>query len=196
MQKHARSTDFAAISILLITVLLSAALMVGCSGAGGGGQTGPALSDSEAQAVTGTVAAGVQAAISNAMASAFSSVKGIGERTSYPISASGPGYTVSGTESEDASGASFSLTITFSGYTYSGITFNSGSASYHVTVTLGSGGTESWNGTYTGSFNLTYGGGKYDYGWNLTMASSNGASFTYSGSFTINGKSYSWTGVT
>ena len=96
---------------------------------------------------------------------------------------------------DDLTGATFSMTITFSGYSYSGITFNSGSASYHVTATMGVGTTISWSGTYTGSFNLTYEGSKYDYGWNLTLVSSTGSDFTYSGSFTINGKSYSYSGI-
>ena len=81
------------------------------------------------------------------------------------------------------------MTMTFSTYASTGVTIVSGTATYGLSV---SGSSESL--TYSGTLSILYSGVSYSYIFNIAATESSSGTVTYSGTYTINGYSYTYGG--
>jgi len=160
----------------------------------GGGGSAP-LADASAQSLTVSVMTGVSQAISAAVQGGLSpnlleprdAIRTPALSTST-INYSGSGYSVSG-EITAGTDIQYLLEITFSGYSSGDVRLNSGRASYYF-YSLSTG---TINGSYGGSFSVTYQGKTYAYSWNITISGST-SGYTYRGSFTLDGYTYTYSG--
>ena len=181
--------------VLLGLGLAALVFLASCSQPGSSSSTPP--SNAQAQIITTNVLAAMQAALGASPAS-YKTSKGVGTQSNpAPGTYSfGPnnesGYTISGSYTWTGSYvSSATLTITFASYTYNNVTLNSGTAT--MALTGDASGDE--NLVYTGSFNITYQGTPYTFGWDLTYNYvASGTTITYSGYFTIDGQQYTYTG--
>lgn len=177
--------------VLLGVGLAALVLLASCSQPGAS-STPP--SPAQAKTITANVIAAISAAFTASGAGTkAASGKGLASQdTTYSGSYSGNGYTVAYTAtSYTAGGGTATVTITFSGYSYSGVTFSSGKAILAYTADAAG----DFNFAYTGNFNITYNGTAYTFGWNLTANyTAATTSYTYSGTYTIDGQSYTYTG--
>jgi hypothetical protein len=202
---------------VILSIFFTAALsvLIGCSSSpGSSGSSGSAsttsapLSTTNAQALTGNIMTAISDALTNAVSGISFSITGtksryIGmipvqgiimqSRFTTNISYIGNGYSISGSETSNATNESANLTITFNNYTdkaVSGLTLTSG------TVTLT--GSENLTGSpiivtvvYAGNLDIIYQNTSYTYSWDLTaiinLTAQTGA---INGTFTINNYNY------
>ena len=175
----------------LFLFLVVVALVVGCSHPGAS-STPP--SNSQAQSMNEAVIAAVGAAFSGSGSPALSIM---GTKNKYSglyiprtsFSYNGGTYSISGSDNQSGSCCTypetFTLTITFNGYTADGVTFNSGSA----TLTMNATDANDFTLTYVGNFNITYQATAYTFAWNIDVTDSS-STIAYTGNFTIDGETY------
>jgi len=155
------------VRVFLLAALASLLVLFGCNQPGGG-----SLSNTQAQA------------IAQAVMSAFGSD---GAPKSI-VSQKAIGYTT--TTATIPNGESFTYAFT-GGYSYNGVTFNSGTA----TLALTTDSSTYMQIVYTGTFNITYQGTLYTFGWNITFYDPLPTGTpSYSGNFTINGQTFTFIG--
>ena len=171
-----------------------AALLVGCSHPGAY-STPP--SNSQAQSMNAAVITAVGAAFSGSGSPPLSIV---GTSKMYSglyiprasFSYTGATYSITGSDNQSGGTVTypetFTLTITFSGYTADGVTFNSGSA----TLTMDATDANDFTLSYVGNFDITYQGTPYTFTWTIDVTDSS-STITYSGNFTIDGTTYTFT---
>jgi len=165
---------------MCLTVALFA-LLSGCSQPGA--SFGPPPSNADAQAMAQAVALAMTGGINNA--------KSLGTKA---LVASGmyygTGFMMAYTENSLAGGGdTVDLKYNFSGYNYTTITINSGSA--ELVYTIDGSGNQTF--AFTGNFVLTYNGTLYNFTWNLNVNAPIVGPSSYSGNFTINGQVYTYT---
>jgi len=178
--------------VLLGVGLAALVLLASCSQPGAS-STPP--SNADAQTITKNVMAAISAAFSASGASVKSVPGGKGVTsqtiTTYPISFSNSYYSASGTVTINGTVTTANVTITFRGYSYNGVTFSSGTATIAYTADSS---TNDFSFVYTGNFNITYNGTPYTFSWNLTANFTYPSTYAYTGTFTINGTTYTYTG--
>ena len=141
------------------------------------GCAGPSISEEEAQEIAGKGLTAFSAAVVEATSSPHGIKSGVEPLAKDTFNYSSGALTVTGTY--DPGTGDYNLELTFSSYTYRDVTL-SGSASYDVSDFGASG-------TYTGDFEITYGGTTYNMTWNFTVSGSN-----ITGEFSIDGWAYTY----
>jgi hypothetical protein len=145
------------------------------------------LSEEDAKEIVSTSMKAVSTAIADAVSEGMT-LKATKDTTydmSYDISYSGSGVKVTGSYDVTSSALDYYMKITFSDYSSSGIIID-GPITYKLKSDLSSG---SVNGTITANYDVTYESSVYDVNWDFDITSSK-----VSGSYTIDGKSYDYTG--
>lgn len=173
------------ICLILLSGFIAFSLL-GCSDDGDSGNNAAtgSMTQSEAQVISTKAM--------TAIASAMTTVNSKSTRAivDTPIDITNETWSASGTiSSDDTTTYPITTDITFiwNEFVYEDVTLSSGTAQFVSTMSSASEITYK----YTGTFVILYQGISYNYAWDID-GSMNGQSITYTGTFTVDGVTYTW----